>query len=55
MEDVIYEALKIARPVGETKRTCDPLILPTGCHERSFMLIALSDVQLVEPTLEVEF
>ena len=41
MEDVIHQALKVAGRVGETERTCDPLILPTGCHKRSFMLITL--------------
>jgi len=55
MEDVIHQALKVARRVGETEMTCDPLILPTGCHKRSSMLVTLSDVQLMESTLEVEF
>jgi len=55
MEDVIRQGLKVARRVGEIKGTCDPLILPTGCHKRSFMLIAILEAQLVEPTLEVEF
>jgi len=55
IENVNHQSLEVTKCVAESEWARDPVVLPTGGHERSFVLTTLSDAELVKPTLQVQF